>query len=140
MSRDEEFAQTEFGRRVAALRAERGLTQRALAEAAGISVTFLSELENGKRNVSADVLLRLSEALGTASDHLLRGSERSAAAPASFPPSLTRAAERNDWSYAETAALLDAHSAVMARRSRQARRELGEEDWEALHQRFFGND
>jgi transcriptional regulator with XRE-family HTH domain len=127
----------EFGRQVAAARAERGLTQRELSSAAGISVTFLSEIENGKRNVSSGVLLRLSEALGIPSDDLLRGAN-SREGPGVFPPALSRAAEMHEWGFAEAAALLDAHRAVVARRSRQARRELSEEDWAALHERFFG--
>lgn len=122
---------------MARLRTDRGLTQRQLAESAAISVTFLSELENGKRNVSADVLLRVAEALGASPDYLLRGVGEEASESA-FPDSLARAAENGGWSYAEAAALLAAHRAVGARRSRQIRRDLSEEDWHELHRRFFG--
>jgi transcriptional regulator with XRE-family HTH domain len=40
------------------------LTQEAFAEKAGLSVVFISLLENGHRTVSVDSLLRISKALG----------------------------------------------------------------------------
>jgi len=46
-----EFAK-EFGRRVKRFRELKKLTQKELAEDAGLSVSYLSEVENGKRSVS----------------------------------------------------------------------------------------
>jgi transcriptional regulator with XRE-family HTH domain len=40
------------------------LTQEAVAERAGLSVVFISLLENGHRTVSLDALLRIAKALG----------------------------------------------------------------------------
>jgi transcriptional regulator with XRE-family HTH domain len=40
------------------------LTQEILAEKAGLSVVFISLLENGHRTVSVDALLRIAKALG----------------------------------------------------------------------------
>ena len=52
------------GERVKLRRAELGLTQEALAEKAGISKSFLSDLENGRRSIGAETLLDLGRAMG----------------------------------------------------------------------------
>lgn len=54
-----------FGRRVRELREERQLSQEALAHAAGIHVTYLSGIENGKRNPGLLIIGRLARALST---------------------------------------------------------------------------
>jgi len=49
-----------------ALRAHRkriGISQERLAEKAGLSVVFISLLENGRRTVSVDSLLRIAKTL-----------------------------------------------------------------------------
>jgi XRE family transcriptional regulator, fatty acid utilization regulator len=53
-----------LGVRIRRLREERGLTQRALAGAMGISPSYVNQLESNLRPVTASVLLKLSEALG----------------------------------------------------------------------------
>lgn len=57
-------ARRELGLRIKALREERQLPQEELAHLAAIHVTYLSGLENGKRNPSLLVLERLATALG----------------------------------------------------------------------------
>lgn len=52
-----------FGRRLKKLRQGRGMTQEQLAEAAGISVDFLSLLERGVNAPSFDTLEALAAAL-----------------------------------------------------------------------------
>jgi DNA-binding XRE family transcriptional regulator len=49
----------------------RGLTLRALADASGITVPYLSQIETGKRNPSTDVLKKIADALGFAMDDLV---------------------------------------------------------------------
>ena len=44
------------GERIKKRRNELGWTQDVLAQKAGVSKSFLSDLENGKRNVGADTL------------------------------------------------------------------------------------
>jgi len=44
-----------------------------LAEKADLSVTYLSDLEGGKQNVSIDALMRLAKALKVAFHDLTRG-------------------------------------------------------------------
>jgi transcriptional regulator with XRE-family HTH domain len=61
-----------FGRRVRELRHERGWTQEQLAFEAGVKRAYISEVENGQRNVSLDVVEKLAKALGVAADSLMR--------------------------------------------------------------------
>ncbi len=53
------------------LREHRGLTQPPLAAAASISVSYLSQLESGKRRGSAQVLAKLAAALNVDLELLL---------------------------------------------------------------------
>lgn len=53
-----------FGIRLRTLRRQAGLTQEQLAEAAGISVDFLSMVERGVNAPSFDNLEKISKALG----------------------------------------------------------------------------
>lgn len=52
-----------FGRRIRAARTDSGLTQVALAERLGISASYLNLLENGRRRLTADLLVRVAQAL-----------------------------------------------------------------------------
>jgi transcriptional regulator with XRE-family HTH domain len=55
---------TSFGRRIRDLRKRKGMTQERLAEAADISVDFLSLMERGVNAPSFATLERLADALG----------------------------------------------------------------------------
>jgi transcriptional regulator with XRE-family HTH domain len=55
---------TYVGARIVAARTRLGLTQRALAADAGLSVSFLSDVENGKRSVSLANAVKIAGALG----------------------------------------------------------------------------
>jgi transcriptional regulator with XRE-family HTH domain len=61
----------ELGRAVAEIRKLRGLTQRAVAERTGLTVNYLSLVENGDRAVSLEGLNRLAEALGVPPDWIV---------------------------------------------------------------------
>jgi XRE family aerobic/anaerobic benzoate catabolism transcriptional regulator len=71
-----------LGAVVRALRAERGLTLRQLAERSGISERFLSDLEAGKANVSILRLADVARALGVAAADLVGAAERGGSAGA----------------------------------------------------------
>lgn len=58
---------------VAAWRAYRNLTARALADAAGVNAAYLSEIETGKKPGSLDAYRRLGDALGVPVDILING-------------------------------------------------------------------
>ncbi len=52
-----------FGKRVRELRQEQGLSQEALAFKAGIDRTYMTSIENGKRNVSIQNIEKVITAL-----------------------------------------------------------------------------
>ena len=55
--------QIQFGLRVRQLRKEQGLSQEALAFKAGIDRTYMTSIENGKRNVSVQNIEKVINAL-----------------------------------------------------------------------------
>ncbi|MGE0116176.1 MAG: helix-turn-helix domain-containing protein [Steroidobacteraceae bacterium] len=123
------------GERIKQIREKKGLTQDQLAEAAGISKGFLSDVENNNKNISSQSLLRIANALGASVDYLLQGAtiEAGDKAPVVIPPELSDAAEELKLSYAETLELLDAHKSVVARRSSKTQRQFSVDDWKNLH-------
>lgn len=58
------YTTKDLGRAIRARRKELGYTQAFLAEYAGISTSFLSELENGKETVQLNKLLDVISLLG----------------------------------------------------------------------------
>lgn len=53
-----------IGKRVAEIRQAKGLSIRQLAEASGVNFANIYKIENGKYNVSIDILGKICEALG----------------------------------------------------------------------------
>ncbi|HET8924796.1 MAG TPA: helix-turn-helix transcriptional regulator [Candidatus Acidoferrum sp.] len=124
------------GDRIREIREAQRLTQDQLAEKADISKGFLSEIENGKRNVSSEYLLRVANALCASVDYLLRGTTDVSNVnkePVVISPELSDAAQRLNLSYAETIELLEAHRSVIARRSMKQSKPFSKDDWVALH-------
>lgn len=64
-----------FGKKLRELRKVRGLTQEQLAELAAIHKNYVSDCENGRRNISLENILALARALkvkpGEILDHLV---------------------------------------------------------------------
>ena len=60
-----------IGRRIAQARADKGYSQAMLAEKANSSVSHLSNIERGRKSLSAEVLLRIAEALQVSADSIL---------------------------------------------------------------------
>lgn len=75
------------GDRIKALRQERKLTLRELSQKADISISFLSDIENGRSNPSLDRLKSIAEALDTTVSYLL-GEIADTPTPAGKEPSL----------------------------------------------------
>ncbi|MGH7593384.1 MAG: helix-turn-helix domain-containing protein, partial [Gemmatimonadales bacterium] len=130
-----------LGGRVADLRENRGLKQQELAKAAGISVTFLSEVENGHRKPGTDALLGLADALDTTLDYLVKGELPPAPKrePVVIPPELVAFVEEENLSWLEARQLLSAQRMVVARRSGSTaggenERPLSKEQWRRLHE------
>lgn len=68
-------AAMDFGKRLAALRKEKGLTQQALAERVQMSLIQIHRYENGQAQPSLEAIKRLSLALGVTSDELIFGKD-----------------------------------------------------------------
>lgn len=56
--------QEDLGRTIVRLRKEKGCSQEAFANEAGIDRRYMSDIENGKRNISIDILDRVCNKLG----------------------------------------------------------------------------
>ena len=64
------------GKRIAKARADREYSQATLAEKANISVSHLSNIERGRKSLSAEVLFKIAEALQVSTDSLLIGASK----------------------------------------------------------------
>jgi transcriptional regulator with XRE-family HTH domain len=64
-----------LGDAIRELRLDRGLTQDALAERAGMSENYVGDTERGQRNISVRALWQLADGLGVAASELLRTAE-----------------------------------------------------------------
>ena len=62
----------ELGQRIKQARRKQGLDQAGLAEKLNISVSHMSDIENGRTNFSIEIFMRLTEALQVSADVLLR--------------------------------------------------------------------
>jgi len=60
-----------IGRCIAQARADKGYSQAMLAEKANISVSHLSNIERGRKSLSAEVLLKIAGALQVSADSIL---------------------------------------------------------------------
>lgn len=56
--------QEDLGKTIIRLRKEKGYSQEAFANEAGIDRRYMSDIENGKRNISIDILERVCNKLG----------------------------------------------------------------------------
>ena len=64
-----------IGKRIREIRQDSEMSQMNLAEKAGLSVSYVSMVENGRRKASLDALLRIANILGVTVDELLIGNQ-----------------------------------------------------------------
>lgn len=123
------------GSRIRVKREEKGWTQDQLCKAAKISKGFLSDVENDKRSISAENLLKIANALGASLEYLMRGVSNAAdpEAPVQIPAALAKAAEGLNLKYADTVALLRIQD-VVAQREGKRRAPFTVEEWMKLYQ------
>ena len=123
------------GERIKKRRNELGWTQNQLAQKAGISKSFLSDLENGKRSVSADNLLDIARVLNLSLDYLMKGEEEKAGKPAEvqIPASLAAFADKEGLTFRQALALLKMRQQILAHRSGTKKAGPEKVDW----QRFY---
>ncbi len=62
----------ELGKRIRTARRKKGMSQAELADKVGISVPYVSDVENGKKTIGVDIFMRIAEALQVSTDWLLR--------------------------------------------------------------------
>jgi transcriptional regulator with XRE-family HTH domain len=65
----------QLGLNIKVMRTRRQLTQEALAYAADLHPTYISEIECGRRRISVETLLKLARALKCPAAELLEGTE-----------------------------------------------------------------
>jgi len=121
---DQPTERGEIGRRIRVLRKSRDLSIQRLAELAGISPGYLSEVERGSSAPSGEKLARIASELGVSTDYLLTG-VTSTTAPVQVPAGLAAAAEQLNLTYAQTIRLLAGKRSLVARRSSGEQ----EDDW-----------
>jgi len=126
------------GQRLQYIRTNNGLTLDQLAERAGISKSFLWEVEHDNSGISGENLLRVANALGASLDFLLRGDP----APENYkgpqaveiPRELSDVAEELGLTYKKTLALLEIERSIIARRSTKGHSRKSKEDWLKLYE------
>lgn len=123
------------GDRIREIRERRRITQDQLATAAELSKSFLSEVENNKRNISSQALLRVANVLGASVDYLLTGESKDSKLkePVVIPPELSRAAGDLHLTFNEAVELLEAHRSVVSRRTNKSIKSFTVDDWKELH-------
>lgn len=123
------------GERIKKRRGELGWTQDHLAQKAGISKSFLSDLENGKRSVSADNLLDIGRVLSLSLDYLMKGEETGRrSAEVQVPASLAAFAEQERLTFKQTVALLRMRDQIVAHRSSTKKEGLEQVDWQKFYE------
>jgi transcriptional regulator with XRE-family HTH domain len=65
------LTQAEIGRRIAELRAERGVSQRQMADAVGLDQSALSRIETGTRGLAVEELVAIANFLAVDTNTLL---------------------------------------------------------------------
>lgn len=93
----------DYRRAITELREQRRMSREALAEAAGISASYLYEVERGLKRPSTDVLAKLAAALGMLPSQVLEYMERQMAPPAAGRPNvyaIAAPASRREWAAA----------------------------------------
>lgn len=83
-----------FGQRLARVRKERGYTQVEIAEKIGIIQVLVSNYENDRLRMHADMIVRFAQALGVSGDALLGLNGNGTTATAKFPRKLLRRVEQ----------------------------------------------
>ena len=124
------------GQRINHIRSEQGLTLERLADQAGVSKSFLWEVEQDRSGISGRRLLQVANALGASLDFLLRGEpvpQEYVPSQIEIPNSLGELAEELGLTYRQTMMLLDIERSIVARRGGQGPAIRNKAHWRALH-------
>lgn len=124
------------GERVRRRRRELGWSQDLLAQKAGISKSFLSDLETGKRSIGADTLLDLGRALSVSLDFLMTGEAGEGELPDfQIPGALAAFAAEEGISLRRTLTLLHMQRQIVLHRKEPVRKRRQKPvDWREFYQ------
>jgi transcriptional regulator with XRE-family HTH domain len=123
------------GERIRKRRLELGWTQDVLAEKAGISKSFLSDLENGKRSIGADKLLDLGRVLSLSLDFLMTGDEpETEPTEVQIPSSLAKFADKAGLSFRQALMLLEMQGQIVAHRNAKKKDGPDQMDWQKFYE------
>ena len=123
------------GDRIKKRRTELGWTQDVLAEKAGISKGFLSDLENAKRSVGADKLLDIGRVLGLSLDYLMTGKDSEVEqTQVQIPSSLAVFAAKVGLPFRQVLALLEMQKQIVAHRSTTKKDDPDKVDWQKFYE------
>ena len=129
--------QTEtVGQRINYVRTQQGLTLERLAQQAGLSKSFLWEVEQDRSGISGKRLLQVADALSASIEYLLRGGstvETEKPRSIEIPTELSEVAQELGLSYQQTLALLQVDRTIVAYRSGKLRGRKNKEDWRSLY-------
>jgi transcriptional regulator with XRE-family HTH domain len=122
------------GDRIKARRLALEWTQEELCKKAGISAGFLSDLENGKRSVSAETLLDIARVLSLSLDYLMKGDTQQALSKEiQIPSSLAEFAKVENLSFQRALMLLDMQRQIIAHRSSGKAETIEKVDWRKFY-------
>lgn len=123
-----------LGSRIRDKRVELRWTQDELAEKAGLSKGFLSDLENSNRSIGAERLLDLARVLGLSLDYLMKG-EIAAAIQTQIviPQKLADFAKHKALPFNQTLTLLDMRRQIIAHRSATKSDNPEDFNWEGFY-------
>ena len=123
------------GERIKKRRTELGWTQEQLCTKVGLSKSFFSELESGKRSVSADNLLNIARSLSVSLDYLMTGkASKEPITEVPIPASLAKFAADERLSFRQTMMLLDMQKQIVAHRSAKKKDDLESVDWRKFYE------
>ena len=86
-----------LGRAIKVARTELGLERKELAERAGVSYAYLSDIESGRGRPSSSALIAIAQALGLNPSDLLRAAEARTSPQRVSPPAAASVPAESDW-------------------------------------------
>ena len=123
------------GERINHIRTQKKLTLEVLAKQAGLSKSFLWEVEKGRSGISGTRLLNVADALDASVDYLLRGKtvvREQRPESIEVPKELSDAAEEMGLTHKQTLTLLDIEKSIVARRGGTKGRK-SKDEWQSLY-------
>jgi len=128
-------AKQTVGDRIKKRRNELGWTQDVLAEKAGISKSFLSDLKNAKRSVGADTLLDIGRVLSLSLDFLMTGEQtETESTEVQIPSTLASFAAKAGLTFRQALTLLEMQQQIVAHRSATKKGGLEKVDWQKFYE------